>query len=116
MAGRRDDVRGGEERIERHEVRIIGGDGHRRVVGIFREQAAFPRQRLRDGDRHAVAGDREAVDGEAAVGALRIRGEFPFGAAILRERLRELAEIGPERLEIGAGLPARAFEFTVGFA
>ena len=84
-SGRCDDVRGGEERVERLEVGVVGGDGHRRVIGVFREQAAFPRQRLRDGNRHAVAGNREAVDREATFGALRIRGELPFGTAILRE-------------------------------
>ena len=76
-SGRCDDVRGGEERVERLEVGVVGGDGHRRVIGVFREQAAFPRQRLRDGNRHAIAGNREAVDREATFGALRIRGQQP---------------------------------------
>ena len=116
VASRRDDVCGGEEGIERHEVGVVGGDGHRRVVGVFGEQSAFPCQRLRDGNRHAVTRDREAVDGEAAVGALRIRDELPFGTTVLRERLRELTQVRPERFEVDAGLPARAFELSVDVA
>ena len=60
--------------------------------------------------------DREAIDGEARVGALRVRGEAPFGADALGEVRGELTEIRPERLEVRVGLPARAFEFRLGAA
>ena len=56
--------------------------------------------------------DREAVDREARVRALRVRGETPFGARSFGQAGRQLAEVGPERLEVGVSLPAGAFQFA----
>ena len=115
-AGRRDHVGGGEEGIERDEVGVIGGDGHRRVVGILGEQATFPGERLWDGDRHAITCDGEAVDGEASRRALCAGRQLPFGASVLSEGWRELTQVGPERLEVGVGLPTGSFDLPVDFA
>ena len=109
-AGRR------EERIQCDEIGVVGGDGDRRIVGILRQESAFPGERLRDGDPDAMARDREGVHGEAGVGALRVGGEAPFGTAALGERLRELAQVRPQRLEVDVGLPAGAIEFAFGAA
>ena len=113
-AGCRDDLGGGEEGIERDEVGVVGGDGHRRVIGVFREQAAFPGECLRDGDRHAVARDGEAVDRETGRRALCNGRDLPFGTGFFGEGRRELAQVGPDCLEVGARLPAGGFDFPGG--
>ena len=115
-SGRRDDARGGEERIQRDEVGILGGDGHRRLVGVHRQEAVLPGEGLGNRDPHAVSRDREAIDGEARVGALRVRRQTPFGTAAFGEDRREFPEVRPERLEVSVGLPARAIQFAFGAA
>ena len=110
--GGHDHVRGREERVQRDEVGVVGGDGHGRLIGVHRQEAALPGEGLRDGDLHAVARDGQAFHREARVGALRVRREPPFGAAVFGQAGRESAQVRPERLEVEVGLPARTVQFT----